>query len=201
MKRKLLPARTRHSSGFTLIEVSVAAVISFMAISAVFSVFIAASKMTVESFHLNQASMQARIVIDNLTGDIRMATDVLDTFDSFTADDNTLILKLPAIDANGFPVDIDSKFDHIIYHQDEATNNALVREVIADGSSSRESTEQTIGTSEETGISLSGTYETLPDALGAFVIYYKFTAVQKNGSKNYEMPLAGSIRLRNRTPA
>ncbi len=188
----------RPRKGFSLIEVLIASAISLMATTAVLSIFIAASRMSVEAFFQNQATMQARSVIDTLTRDVRSAVEVETSYGAFNANSSTLILKLPAIDNNGFPTNVDSNFDRIIYHRDD--QERMIRQVVAHGSSSRESGSRVIGSQARGVVQLAGTYDVLPDAIGAYVIYYKFTAVQSRGEKVFNVPLAGSVRLRNKTP-
>lgn len=188
----------RHSAGFTLVEVTVAAAISLMAMVAILSMFIASSKMSVESFLRNKASGEARKVIDRLTTDARAAVALESSFGSYTAGANTLILKVPAIDNSGIPLDMESKYDHIIYHQDGDGATELKRIVSPHASSSRTAENRVIGSSAKPRVTVTGTYSVQPDALGAFVLHYEFTSVQTHGAKEYERPLAGSIRLRNK---
>jgi len=190
-----LSSRTR---GLTLIEVAIASVISLLATTAVMSVFISSSKMAVDSFMRNRSYTEGRIVTEYLASDIRAAAGIESSYKGYTASADTLILKLPSIDSNGFPVDINTKFDRVVYHPAKNNRETVVRTVISDSSSSRKSEERAIGSSSDQKIGVKGSYQALPDALGAYVIYYKFTADQTYGSKSYETPLAGSIRLRNR---
>jgi len=184
--------------GYTLVEVLIASAISTMVVIATMSMFIAAAKMSIESYMRNQATMQARTVMDRLTTDARSALGVESTYDSYKASSSTLILKVPAITAAGLPVDIEAKFDRIIYHQGASNKNELIRTVIADSSSSREAGDMVVGSSSKPQIGVDGTYSVQPDALGAYVLHYEFVSVQDRGSKQYTKPIAGSIRLRNK---
>lgn len=184
----------RHSTrkGFSLVEVSIAAAISLFATLAVMSIFIASSKMTVESFVRNKAVMDARLVIDNLTSDVRMATSIETSYKTYKADKTTLILKLPSINAAGFAIDPDTKFDYIIYRQAGKDPARFIRTVSADASSARTSGDTDMGDSVSPGV-----YAVQPDAVGNFVVYYEFNSVQTRGDKSVKIPAAGAIQLRN----
>ena len=181
-----------HKRGFTFIELAIAMTISLLATVAIFSTFITTSKMSVQSYMQNKTTMEARIIIDNLTSDVRMAINLESSFDEFTSGPSTLILKLPSINADGFAIDPKTKFDRVIYHQDQAKPNQIIRTLRAGTGSSRSSESRTIGDSFTPGI-----YTTQPDALGNFVIYYEFTSEQKRGDKIVKVPAAGSVHLRN----
>ncbi len=198
MRRGLIDKVARRDGGLTLVELCIAAAISLIAMVAILSMFIASSKIGVESYLRNRASGEARKVIDRLTTDARSAVGIDSSFGSYTAGAATLILKVPAVDDDGLPVDMDSKYDRIIYHQDSDNATELKRIVVPDASSARDAETRVIGSSANPRVSVSGTYSVQPDALGAFVIHYEFTSVQSRGDKEYERPLAGSIRLRNK---
>jgi len=193
-----IPYRVSRRHGYTLVEVLIASFISTIVTIAVLSMFIAAAKLSVESFMRNQAAMQARSVMDHLTTDARVAVGVESSYGSYTASSSTLILKVPAITATGLPVDIDTNFDRIVYHQGAVNKNDLIRTVITDASSARESGDTVVGSSAKPQIGIESTFSVQPDALGAYVIHYEFISVQDRGSKQYTKPIAGSIRLRNK---
>lgn len=178
--------------GFSLVEVVIAMAITLLVTVSIFSIFITSSKMAVESFMRNKTAMDARLVIDKLTTDARMAATVENAYGKYTADNKTLILKLPAIDADGFAIDPETKFDYVIYHQEGTSPIYFVRTVVANADSSRESTDEIIGDSASPGV-----YAVQPDALGSFVLYYRFDSVQERGDKDVRMPSAGTIQLRN----
>lgn len=189
LKTKTFPARRR---AFTLIEVSIAMTISLMAMVAVMSIFVASSKMAVTSFMQNKAAMEARHVIDHLTSDVRMAISLEKNYKSYTADKNTLILKLPSIDAQGFAIDVTSKHDYVVYDQPTIGSNVIVRKVYADTGSSRASGEEIVGRSVKPGV-----YAVQPDSTGEYIVYYEFASIQKHGDQVMEVPTAGSVQLRN----
>lgn len=192
MKTFIRLPRMTSRRAFSLVEVTIAMAISLLATSAVFSVFTASSKMAVQSFMRNKTAMDARLVIDKLTSDARMASSIEASYGKYKADANTLILKIPSIDNEGFAVDPDTKFDYVVYHQEGKNPVRFVRTVVADASSSRESGAQNLGNSSTPGV-----YAVQPDAVGEFVIYYKFSSVQKRGDQTIEIPAAGTIQLRN----
>lgn len=188
---KMLMTSSRRRA-FTLVEVSIAMAIGLMASLAVMSVFISSSKMAVESFMRNKTTMDARLVIDKLTSDVRMASTVESSFGKFKSDNKTLILKMPSLNADGFAIDPDTKFDRVIYHQEGKSPVRFVRTVSADAASARVSGDENMGDSASPGV-----YTVQPDPLGNFVIYYQFNSVQTRGDKSITIPSAGSIQLRN----
>ena len=197
MKKSISLVQGR-SRGYSLMELMIALTASTIVVSATLSMFIAAAKMSVESYLRNRAAMEARSVMDALTTDARVALGIESTFSSYTASSSTLILKVPAITSAGLPVDIDNKFDRVIYHQSTQNKNQLLRTVIAHADSSRPAGDTIIGSSAKPQIGVDGTYSVQPDALGAYVIHYEFISLQDRGSKQYSKPIAGSIRLRNK---
>lgn len=187
----MIKLNSKSRAGFSLVEVSISMVIGLLATIAIMSTFLAASRISVESFVRNQAVTDARLIVDRLTSDARNAITVVNSYKSFSSDNSTLILQLPAIDAQGFPIDIETHFDYVIYHPGD-DGNSFRRTVDAHAQSSRSSESRVLGRSEVPGL-----YAVQPDALGAFVIYYRFRSVQSGGGKSIEIPAAGSVQLRN----
>lgn len=182
----------RSSRGLTLVEMLIAITINLLGAVAIVSTLILTSRMTAQAYYLNKATMEARLVIDMLTSDARMAMTLESSFGTFTADANTLILKLPAIDAEGIPVDPESKFDRIVYHRSPSAADRLARTIVADASSARKSETRTVAESVTPGI-----YAVQPDPIGQYIIYYQFTSLQKWAGKTTQVPVGGSVQLRN----
>lgn len=193
MRRLLSPRRFCHPArGLTLVELSISMFINLLGAVAIISILLVASKMAAQSYYMNKATMEARLVVDHLTSDARMAVSLEESFGSYTADANTLILRLPSIDADGMPIDPEAVFDRIVYHRAPSTTDKLARTVIADPSSARTSESRVIGESLTPGI-----FAVQPDPIGEFVIYYRFDSIQQWAGKTTEVPIAGSIQLRN----
>ena len=193
MRLQLKGYRYRHPArGLTLVELSISMFINLLGAIAIVSLLLMASKMAAQSYYLNKATMEARLVVDHLTSDARMAVALEESFASYTADANTLILKLPSIDENGMPIDAQSVFDRVVYHKAPSSTDKLARTVIPDASSAR------VGESRVVGESLSpGIFAVQPDPIGEFVIYYRFTSTQEWAGNTTVVPIAGSIQLRN----
>jgi len=188
----------RKNAAFTLIEVILASSLSLMTTVVMMSFFIASSKMAVESTLRSRAEMEGRLLRSYLVTDIRSACGIDDSFKSFTAGPDTLILKLPAVNESNLPIDSSSKFDRIVYHPANKNGTQVMRTIIPDAASSRRAESRAISSSTNRNLNITGMYQALPDARGAYCIYYQFASSQDAGQKTYIAPAAGSVRLRNR---
>lgn len=192
--------KREHQSccGITLVEMMITVVISTaLGIGAILCL-IAAQKSAATSFRFNQINQEARLVSDTLVHTIRSAVSIEPSYQSFTTSNDTLILKLPSINADEDAIDIENVFDYIIYHPDNINGTyVIVSEILPSASSIRTAEKKVIGA----GISSSaytGTFLAKPDALGAYVIHYQLMATRNLKNKTYNFPLSGSVRLRNK---
>jgi hypothetical protein len=193
---------TRKSRAHTLVELVTAMVVGLLAAAATMSIFVASSKMGVEAGYRSRAENEVRIIVDNLTTDVRSAVAIESAFDgcgeTFTSNSTTLILKLPAIYPSGVPIDVQSVFDRVIYHSNNGNPPDILRTVCPDISSARQAGSRNLGSSARPQLRISGAYQVQPDALSSSIVHYEFTAARRHGEREYSRPLAGSIRLRNR---
>jgi hypothetical protein len=182
----------------TLAEVTVAMGIStIMAVSAV-QVMIVVQRRTMEAYWHNESANQSRVVSDRVARDIRGAVMLEAGYGGYTADADTLILKVPSIDADGDPLDVANLFDRIIYRPQSAGSTVLIREIIPGAGSSRQAATTAAG-NLLSGAGYAGAFASFPDALGAFVIHFRFTMSRTIGGKTFQSPVSGSVRLRNKT--
>lgn len=199
------PLRPRsRDRGFTLLEVLFAAGISSVVVMAVVTSFVIAQRTTMQSFWQGQVYADARTTVDNLVRDIRGAIEVESSFThsasgvTYTTGDDTIILKLPAIDASEYIIDVESTFDRIVYSMSDSDPPVLLRRILPDDLSGRPQTTEVIGDLVN-GFGYTGSFSTKPDPLGAFVLHYELKAQRTTGILgDFEMPLSGSVRLRNR---
>jgi hypothetical protein len=187
--------RTRR--GMSMMEVTIAGVISLLVIGAILSIFVLSSKMTRQAYQLNEIHDRARLLSDTLAKDIRHAGNLGRSFQQFHSEDSTLILELPAIDADGNPINVKNNIDRIVYYPSVEDPEILIREVIPDAESARSSSRQVFG-DVDIGLDITGTFSVAPDPLGAHVIHYQFTVRRTLQGKEFEIPVAASVRLRNK---
>ena len=182
---------------FTLMEIMVASSLSLIVAAESIGVMIYVMQATTKAHHLNQTAKEARLVSDLLARDIRGAAGLQAGYQGFSAGEDTLILRVPSIDDNEDVIDPENAFDRIIYHPGGEGLPVLVREVIPNASSSRGAETKVIG-NLMTGKSFKGTFATMPDALGAYVIHYQLSVTTTFRGQPLEMPVSGSVRFRNR---
>jgi hypothetical protein len=180
----------------TLVEAMISASLGAIVALGTISAMVIVQRGTLETFWLNESSRQSRIIADLVAKDLRGAIEIESAFDTFTAGDDTIILKVPSIDSDENIIDLDTTFDRIIYHPG-GDSSVIVREVHPDANSSRIETHEVIGNivSEPT---YQGTFATHPNALGAYVVHYQFTASKTIRGKTFKVPVSGSVRLRNK---
>lgn len=128
--------KSGFASGLTLIELMVANVIAVLAFTVLFYVaFTIQDNIGLTSGVLN-ISEKGRFAINSISKDVREAESLISSFTknstTYTTDDDTIILEIPAIDTNGdIILDADNDiagYDKIIY---ELQSAALYR-IIAD---------------------------------------------------------------------
>ena len=191
----------RGRRGMTLIEVVFASAISAIISIGAVSVAVYQQRSTMKIYQLNQTGQEARVLGDHLTRDARMAVSLEASYLTFTAGDDTLILKVPSIDDDENIIDVDSSFDHIVYHLEDgggpAGMSVLVRDVFPGAGSSRAESTVVIG-DFITDSAVGGTFAVVPDALGVFVIHYQCISGQTLLGRTHETTISGSVRLRNK---
>lgn len=179
----------------TLVEVLISVSLSTLITVGLIGTFILLNRDLLAQFAMNRVVHEARLVADHFARDLRAASDVVDTYDTYTTSDTTVIMRVPAVDAS--EAMIDGVFDHIIYDvRVVGSSQVLYRVVDAAPSSTRVDEEVVIG-GGLTGSRIRGTFASHPDALGAFVIHYQFTASFAYRDEVHEIPISGSVRLRN----
>ncbi len=192
--------------GFTMIESLIAMTISGMAIAGAFSVFIMAQRITYETDHINRVDNEARLFSDTVSKDIRQAAGLLAVYGIYNVTDGHLILKVPAIDSGEFILDyVDPAytgdlvtFDYVVYYPNQYGDlSVIVREVFPDPASARDRSTRVFGNIVKLN-SFFGNFAAVEDALGAFVLRYNFLDTLQFQAKEYQQPVTGSVRLRNK---
>lgn len=187
----------------TLVETVIAVAISSAFVAGALAISVYAQRATVHAVQHNLVERESRYVSDLMTRDLRNAINLQANFsdgtNTWAAGNDTIILRLPAINAQDRAIDIHNIHDHIIY-TNQGTGNVMWRRVRPHAQSTRAVSDRAIGRSVTPDLSLQGTFLVKPDALGAFVVHYQFLARQSLGDRLYlyEKPVAGSVRLRNK---
>jgi len=190
--------KARNYRAMSVLELLFASVISLILITGTLSVFIMTQKNAMTAVRYNKDNSEARLISDMVAKDVRGAVGLEASYGSYTSSNNTLILKIPSIDSNENVIDVENTFDRIIYHPNETDSDIIEREVFPDASSSRASGTKTIGKALM-GSDYEGTFLIQPNALGAYVIHFQFMIRRTFQGVDYEMPISGSIKLRNKT--
>lgn len=182
----------------TLVELLVASGISAIIGLSSTSLFVHSAKVTRHASLFNQVTGEASLISETIASDVRHAASLEYSLDSFVASDKTLILKIPSIDSDENVIDVENTFDYIIYHPGEtADSNVVVREVRPHASSSRLQESKVLGFDVRRS-GYTGTFLIKPDALGAYVVHFRLTPSRSFQDNTYEMPISGSVRLRNK---
>ena len=190
--------KTRNYRALSILELLFASVISLILISGTLSVLIMAQKNAMIDIRYNKDNSEARLISDMVAKDVRGAAGLEASYGSYMASSNSLILKIPSIDSNENIIDVENTFDRIIYHPNETDPDTIERSVFPNVSSSRASETKTIGKALM-GSAYDGTFLVKPDALGAYVIHFQFMIRRTFQGVDYEMPISGSVKLRNKT--
>ena len=197
MRREQLTSAMRSRRAMTLTEMTIATGISSLVAVAAIATMILVQKGTTKALCFSKTANASRILSDLIAKDIRSAIGLDASFGSFTAGADTLILRLPSIDADGYVVDVDNSIDYVVYHPGTADPSVLMRTTTPSGASSRPGGIRVIG-SLIAGTTCQGTFATKRDALGVFVVHYQFTSSRTLIDETYEVPVSGSLRLRNK---
>lgn len=123
-----------HKTGFTLVELLIAAFLIVITIAVSFQAFISLNQNYGIITSYLSSYLKGREIIDEMAKDCRIAIRVMDSFSTYTTTDSCLVLKAPSVDANGNIIDINHNFDYIIYR---IYNNDLWKIVIPGTTSSR----------------------------------------------------------------
>lgn len=130
---------TINASGFALMEVMVVMALSAIFAGSFFGAFgIANTELRRNGVYFD-TNKSAKRVVELLSRDVGESVDVIASRGGVATDTNSLILKLPSIDAAGAPTSITTHFDYVTYKTNPANSKQLFRSVdILNGTSQRE---------------------------------------------------------------
>ncbi len=138
--------RTRYIRGFTVIELSLAAVIGLIVLIMLFSASFTLQHTMAGTASLMSLAEKGRVASSRMTRDIREAKTILNNYGTYGTDSTTLILEVPSIGSSGTFVDPDTYTDIIIYRQSGTEPRTLVRIVDANDAVSTRNDSQEIVT-------------------------------------------------------
>ena len=133
--------------GFTLIELLVIVAIGSFLVLAMLSLYVAGQKYFMTGTARTDVLRDNRQVLNWVSQDVKEGIQVLPSWDVYTTSSSCLVLQVPSLDSNGFIIDIDNEFDHIVYGLNSEFPNRLERIIDAkDGVSSRADSARVITT-------------------------------------------------------
>ncbi len=125
--------RLFNPHGFTITELMIASALSIMFTASIFSIFFVMQNQVYQERGYVIANQAMRHAMDRIVRDAQEAIAI--DVDSAT---QTLVFKVPSIDADGIPTDFDNDFDYITYELDPGDDTILIRSVTLDAASERE---------------------------------------------------------------
>ena len=135
-----MKARTKKPKprGLTLVELLITVAVVSLILSALLSLYSAGQRYFLEESVKLDGLRDIRYVRNWISRDIKEAVQVLPSWDVYTASDSCLILRIPSVDANGYVIDIENDYDHVVYRLNPQIPSRLERILDAkDGVSSR----------------------------------------------------------------
>ncbi len=113
--------------GLTLVELLITMAVVSLVLSALLSLYSAGQRYFLgESVELD-GLRDIRFVQNWITRDIKEAVEVLPSWDVYTVSDSCLILRIPSVDANGYVIDIENDYDHVVYRLNPQIPSRLER--------------------------------------------------------------------------
>jgi len=145
--------------GVTLVELIAGLGIIGVIIVMLASLYFAHTRLFSNQNTSIEVASQNRLAVDEITNQIRESEAVVSSCTACSPDSTsqtTLILQLWPLDTNGDPTEPTTGSDYIIYKKGDNDNTKLIKKIVADTSSSRQSSEKIIATNIS---SLTFTYE------------------------------------------
>lgn len=104
-----------YKKGFSLSDLLITVFIVILVITLSVQIFVSLNYnyQTIATYLTSY--IKGRQALDIISKDCRIAIRIPDSFSGYTTATNCLILKVPSIDSSHNIIDIDNKFDHIIY--------------------------------------------------------------------------------------
>jgi prepilin-type N-terminal cleavage/methylation domain-containing protein len=176
------------SRGFTLIEVVIV-----VALTGIIMVVLTEFFFTTNQIYKSQnaelgVNMSARASLDDIDAYVKQATQVVDTYSTYSTGPTALILEIQSIDGSGQL--IPGVYDKVVYYM---TGNSLFREIFPDPASSRLPGGKLLGRYIST---LEFTYDnaSMPQVS---VVTINMTIAESAGRETRDITISSKSRLRN----
>jgi hypothetical protein len=110
----------RRTAGFSLIETLIAMVILVMMFLAILSLYTKGQQTFINESALADAMEESRFPLAWIAKDVKMSSSVEASYGSYVTSADTLILKIPSVDANGVIIDLEEHSDRVIYRLEDS---------------------------------------------------------------------------------
>jgi len=202
-KGATMKKRTKKTKpgGLTLVELLITVSIVSLVLSALLSLYSAGQRYFLGESVMLDKLRDIRFVRNWITRDIKEAVEVLPSWDVYTVSDSCLILRIPSVDANGYVIDIENDYDHVVYRLNPQIPSRLERILDAkDGVSARSDGSRLLSSQVSSfllsseGVSLS----TVADFSQVASVDVSLVAQQTLLGRSYQETLQTGVMLRNR---
>ncbi len=195
--------RTR---GITLIEVLIGMVLMVIVILALFSLYNTGQKYFVNQNVKSDILNNNRVTLTWLSRDIKEAIQVIPgpidiNGTSYSTSSESIVLRVPSIDADGIIIDIDTDFDYLVFQMNPEEATQIIRIVDGkDGVSSRVDGSRVLaenissfelGFLDSYGVAVSDYSETAIVDIG-------LTSLRKGVQRTYQETVNTQTKLRNK---
>ncbi|UCE21519.1 MAG: prepilin-type N-terminal cleavage/methylation domain-containing protein [Candidatus Aminicenantes bacterium] len=198
MKKRTKKAKPR---GLTLVELLITVSVISLVLSALLSLYSAGQRYFLGESVMLDKLRDIRFIRNWITRDIKEAVEVLPSWDVYTVSDSCLILRIPSVDANGYVIDIENDYDHVVYRLNPQIPSRLERILDAkDGVSARSDGSRLLSSQVSSfllsseGVSLS----TVADFSQVASVDVSLVAQQTLLGRSYQETLQTGVMLRNR---
>ncbi len=125
----------RARTGFSVLEALIALTILTVMIGAILSFYAKGQQTFINETAQAEAIEQTRYPLAWITRDVKLSTAIEGSWGGYNTSSDTLILRIPSVNASGLIIDLETSWDRVIYR---IQGNRLIRVVDAlDGVSAR----------------------------------------------------------------
>ena len=190
--------------GFTLLELLIALVLGSMVMAGLIELYSTGQKYFINESARSDIVRDGRSVLLWMSRDIKEAIQVMSSYDTYSTTTNSLVLRVPSIDADGVILDIDTDFDYIVYQLNSIISSKLERIVIPkSGVSSRAVSNRVLANSVNSIVLKSDGTElsSVGDVLTIESIDIDLILRELRFDRTFEEPLNTMVKLRNKDVA
>lgn len=192
--------------GITLIEVLIGMVLMVIVVLALFSLYNTGQKYFVNQNIKSDILNNNRVTLTWLSRDIKEAVQVIPgpidiNGTSYSTSSESIVLRLPSIDADGIIIDIDNEFDYLVYQMDPDNSTQIVRIVDGkDGVSSRVDGNRVLAenVSSLVLVFLDSNGVVVTDYSDTAIVDIGLTSLKKGVQRTYQETINTKTKLRNK---